>query len=677
MAQNNSSNATLVVTTIGVALIAFGGGYFVGSYNTGDGAAAPEAQPGAAKAPGFAKGQAEGSGGGQGNLQDSDIIPVGDSPIKGNKDALVTVIEFSDFQCPFCQRGANTLEQLQRKYPEDVRIVFKNFPLGFHKQAPDAARAALAAGEQGKYWQMHDKLFENYKNFRGQSDMKTYTASLAEEIGLDVEQFKEDFDKPEFGQQIKEDQKLGQKLGVRGTPHFFINGVRLSGAQPLNKFEDVVKQQLAESKKIGAPAAYKTLVAKNFKKAEPPKPKNNKPKAKKVEYVPVDDDDAMMGNTKDPLVTIVEFSDYQCPFCKRGDDNIKAVMKKYNDNTRLVYKHLPLPFHKQAEPAARAAVAAGNQDKFWEMHDKIFSNQKALKTAEIDALLEGYARELGLNMAKFKADYNSPEVAKQVKEDAALAGKVGARGTPNFFINGIQLVGAQPPAAFDAEMEEQLKLAKKFKKEKGLSGEALYKELAAHNKKNAPKAAPTPQKPDPKVDMNKLSVGNSYTKGPANAPVKIYEFSDFQCPFCQRGANTIDDVVEQYGDKVQVIFKAYPLPFHKQADQAHRAAIAAGKQGTDKFWKMHDKLFANQRAFKTGDMDELMKQYAGELGLNVDKFMKDYNSPAVAKQVEAEMEMGKGVGVRGTPNFVINGTRLTGAQPLPKFKAAIDAALKK
>ncbi len=668
MAQQSSGNGTLIASTVVVAVIAFGGGYFVGNKTTTTNGEAPA--PGAAAAPSFGADSAAGKGT-PSSLVDSDVIPVGTSPVMGNPNALVTVVEFSDFQCPFCDRGANTVKELYEKYPDDVRVVYKNYPLPFHKQAPDASRAALAAGEQGKYWEMHDMLFANFKNFKSHAnDMKEYTAGFAKELGLDVEKFKKDFDKPEFGEIIKADQQLGQKLGVRGTPHFFINGVRLSGAQPIAKFEEVFNAQLAEAKKIGGNNVYRDLVKKNFKAAEPPQAK--KPAASTVEFIPVNDADAKKNADGNYFVTVVEFSDYQCPFCKRGDDTLQEIIKNYGDKVRVVYKHLPLPFHKQAEIAARASIAAGKQGKFWEYHALMFNNQKEIKSGE-PALMK-WAEELGLNMDKFKKDYNDPAVAKQVKDDAALAGRVGARGTPNFFVNGIQITGAQPFAKFKPEIDKQIELAKKTMGAKNLKGDALYKELVEINKKNAPKAAPKAAEPPAKVDTKLLTVGNSFVKGPNNAPVKIYEFSDFQCPFCSRGANSVDQVIKKYGDKVQVVFKAYPLPFHKEAEPAHRAAIAAGKQG--KFWEMHDKLFATQKSFKGGDIDALMAGYAEELGLNMDKFKKDYNDPAVAKQVKDEMAQGSKVGVRGTPNFFINGTRLVGAQPFPKFEEAIEAALK-
>ena len=121
---------------------------------------------------------------------------------------------------------------------------------------------------------------------------------------------------------------------------------------------------------------------------------------------------------------------------------------------------------------------------------------------------------------------------------------------------------------------------------------------------------PAGKKADADTDVFKVPVGDSYSKGPADALVTIVEFSDFQCPFCSRANPTLEKVAQEYGDKVRVVFKHQPLPFHKDARLASKYAIAAGKQG--KFWEMHDKLFANNKALKESDL----KGYASALGLS-------------------------------------------------------------
>ena len=154
-----------------------------------------------------------------------------------------------------------------------------------------------------------------------------------------------------------------------------------------------------------------------------------------------------MKGAKDALVTIVQFSDFQCPFCSRVEPTITKVMDEYKGKVRVVWRDLPLPFHPNAMPAAIAARAAGEQGKFWEMHDKIFANQ----AHEDRPTYEKYAQELGLNMGKFKAALDAQKGKEAIEADSTAGGKIGARGTPAFFINGKFLSGAQPFEAFKAQ----------------------------------------------------------------------------------------------------------------------------------------------------------------------------------------------------------------------------------
>jgi protein-disulfide isomerase len=151
-------------------------------------------------------------------------------------------------------------------------------------------------------------------------------------------------------------------------------------------------------------------------------------------------------------VEVIVFSEFQCPFCSRALPTIKQVEDTYKGKVRVAFKHLPLPFHNNAQIAAEASMAAHEQGKFWEYHDKLFANQQQLDRAS----LEKYAQELGLNAAKFKAALDSGKYKKKVEDDAKLAGSVGASGTPTFFINGKILVGAQPFDKFKEAIDAEL-----------------------------------------------------------------------------------------------------------------------------------------------------------------------------------------------------------------------------
>lgn len=151
-------------------------------------------------------------------------LPVGKSKVRGNANAPVTIVEFSDFQCPYCSRLQPTLEKVLKDFPNEARLVFKNFPLSFHKQAKNAARATHAAGEQGKYWEMHDITFKNFNKLTEDSFKE-----FAGKLGLDETKFMADYKSGKYDNQIQQDINLGRQAGVTGTPSLFINGKRMKG----------------------------------------------------------------------------------------------------------------------------------------------------------------------------------------------------------------------------------------------------------------------------------------------------------------------------------------------------------------------------------------------------------------------------------------------------------------
>ncbi|MEE2665769.1 MAG: thioredoxin domain-containing protein [Myxococcota bacterium] len=161
------------------------------------------------------------------------------APALGPETAKVTVVEFSDFQCPYCSRVYPTLLRLRQEYGDDVRIVFKHMPLAIHSKAPAAHAAAEAAKLQGQFWAMHDKIFAGQRLL---SDAQ-YEA-WAKEIGLDVERFKQDLASRAVKDRVDADLSEAQKLGVTGTPAFFINGRFLSGAQPFANFKRMIDDDL-------------------------------------------------------------------------------------------------------------------------------------------------------------------------------------------------------------------------------------------------------------------------------------------------------------------------------------------------------------------------------------------------------------------------------------------------
>lgn len=153
-------------------------------------------------------------------------IAVGESPVKGAKDAKVTVVEFSDYQCPYCGRAEPLVEQIVQAFPKDVQRVYKQYPLPMHPNALPASKAALAAGKQGKFWEMHQKLFDNQAAL-GPDNYKKW----AQEIGLDVARFEKDMNAPEIQAQIDKEMQEARAADVTGTPTIFVNGKRLQPQQ--------------------------------------------------------------------------------------------------------------------------------------------------------------------------------------------------------------------------------------------------------------------------------------------------------------------------------------------------------------------------------------------------------------------------------------------------------------
>jgi len=165
-------------------------------------------------------------------------------PELGSKNAPITIVEFSDFQCPFCGRAEPTLKQVRDKYGDKVRLIYMDFPLGIHDHAIDAASAGRCAGEQGKFWQFHDAMFADQSKLKP-DDLK----ADAKKLGLDTAKFDDCFDKGKYKAEIEADMQQGHDLGVDGTPAFYINGRPLQGAQPFERFQNTIDEELANPQK--------------------------------------------------------------------------------------------------------------------------------------------------------------------------------------------------------------------------------------------------------------------------------------------------------------------------------------------------------------------------------------------------------------------------------------------
>lgn len=216
---------TTVVLIVVLAVFAFKGGSFTGGTVLNDGAA-PNPSPSPTPAA----------------VVDMTGLVTDDDHVKGDENAPVTIVEWSDFECPFCARFySETLGQIDEQYIKTgkVKLVYKDFPLSFHQNAQKAAEAAECAGEQGKYWEMHDLLFEKSVS-GGVTGFKAY----AKELGLNTNEFDSCLDSGKTAPGIQADMALGGRSGIQGTPGFIVNGQVVSGAQPFTVFQQVIEAAL-------------------------------------------------------------------------------------------------------------------------------------------------------------------------------------------------------------------------------------------------------------------------------------------------------------------------------------------------------------------------------------------------------------------------------------------------
>ncbi|MBX3209193.1 MAG: thioredoxin domain-containing protein [Labilithrix sp.] len=602
--------------------------------------------------------------------EDDALIPIStDDAVRGSRLAYVTIVVFSDFQCPFCTRLETTLDRVREEYGSDnVRIVFKNNPLPFHEHARLAAevgQGVLALAGPEAFWRYHATAFRRQSVMSPEAIRAWGVAAGADERALE-----EGLAKKRWAQKVDFDVSVAKRLNANGTPMSFINGVSLSGAQAFERFKEIVDAELEKAKSLverGAPRdkVYTRLVAANFKPSRGDDDDDDDDdsaavaQAKIVHKIPVGSAPARGPATA--LVTIVEFSDFQCPFCKRVEESLARVRREYGDKVRVVWRDMPLPFHPRAEPAAQLARAARAQKgdaAFWTVHDLLFDNQQTLE----DSDLERIAREAKLDAAKAMASVKAKAFKKGIEEDVDLGDDFKAAGTPHFFINGRRLVGAQPFDKFKSVIDDEIARAEALLKQ-GTPRAALYDALIKDGT-----AAAEPEK----KGIAPAAAGAPF-RGAANAKVVIQEVSDFQCPFCKRAEATMEELLKAYPGKIKIVWRDKPLPMHPRAPLAAEAAREAHAQkGNDGFTKMQKLLFDNQQALERSDLDG----YAKSIGLDMKRFAKALDGRIHKAAVDADEKASTEAGVSGTPAFFVGPYFVSGAQPFNKFRKLVDRVLR-
>ena len=598
-------------------------------------------------------------------------VSVGTSVFKGPENAPVTIINFSDYQCPFSKRSVSMIDQLMKKYDGKIKYVFKHYPLGFHKMAKPAALASIAAHKQGKFWEYYEVLYENIKNISNENLIK-----WAEKLKLDMDRFENDRSSEETGRNLENDMALGRKFGVRGTPTLFVNGHKIVGADR-NKIEKIIAGQIAVGERLvakGIKDVYSEIIKDGIDQYVPPK-RSPKQIPEDIYRFDIPEHSPVWGE-KDAIVTLILVDDFECPFCYRLYKTYEEIKKEYAGKIRIVFINHPLKFHKKATPLAIGAMAAHKQGKFWEMYDIIFKNKDLWKKAEdLNGWLIEQAKTLELDIPKFKRDLKSEAVRSYVDLDLKQTVKMGIRGTPGTFINGRFISGALPLGTFKKVIDEAIEKSAPLL-EKGLVGDALYKELTKDGLDKIAKKGTNDKIKDTSKKYDIELSGKEPVLGQKNAQVTIVEFTEHQCPFCKRGAEAIRKVVKDYEGKVKLVFKHMPLSFHKQALPAAYFTISVKKQyGDKKFFEASDLLFANQKEWKNDHM-KAFEKYSKELGLDWNKIKKTMEEPETRTVLNMDMKEAAKHQVKSVPAFFINGKLVSGAKKEVYFKAVIDNILK-
>ncbi len=364
---------------------------------------------------------------------------------RGDPNAPVTLIEYSDYQCPFCSRHVSqTAPLIEDQYVKTglVKHVFKDFPLSsIHPQAEKAAEAAHCAGAQNQYWAMHDKLFALQQAWAGKAEAVDMFKKYAADLGLDTAAFNTCLDSGQFAAEVSQDQAEGVQKGVTGTPAFFINTWFVSGAQPFEVFQQTIKK--AQAGESPAPTATPLPEGVDPFAEDPARPG--------LTYTGYHH----RGNPNAPIL-IIEFSDFQCPYCLQHFEQTEPLLDKEwiaTDKVRVVFIHFPLPIHPQAPKAAEASECAADQGKFWEMHDVLFAKQSQWSgKADAPEIFKTFAKDLGLDTAKFNNCLDSGQMEAKVQDGLSLGQQAQVRGTPNFFLikngQGTRIPGALPYEQF-------------------------------------------------------------------------------------------------------------------------------------------------------------------------------------------------------------------------------------
>ncbi len=611
-------------------------------------------------------------------------------PYIGDPNAPVVVEEFTDFLCPFCYRHTTeTTPALLNQYASSgqVQFVFRDFPLaGLHPTAPSGHNASLCVAEQGAplFWEFHSLLFTNQAQWAGIPDPTDYLSQAAQQVGVDIDAYQSCVGSPETSATITQRVADAQSKGYNGTPTFQLvtketgETYDLVGAQPLAVFASALDALLAGEVPAGLTASSGAA-----SQDAAPIPSFTVDPDSQDTY-----DGLTVGFTEEGFpfigspeapVTLMEYSDYLCPFCFRHTtQTTPALIEQYvrSGEANFVFRDLPLVgLHPTAPTGHEASVCVAEQGAayFWAYHDTLFFSQQQWENlADPSEYLAQTAENIGVDMAAYEDCVTSGRAVPIVDARVAEGRAAGFNGTPSFqFLDNAsgevyELVGAHPVERFQEYFDALV------------AGEAPPEAVAEEQSEELPLWA-SEEGLAPDSDRPGYTVAGDPYKGDPDAPLIVVEFSDLQCPSCQRHALEAQPVIDEtFVDTGQImwVFKHFPLRIHPQSAVASAAAECGGDQG--KFFEMEALLFANQEEWSIDDPDPVFVALAEEAGLDGGEFAQCLAGRAAFERVLADIYDGTGV-LENTPTFVMiyggQGRRLEGARDADDFVAILQAQL--
>ncbi len=548
------------------------------------------------------------------------------TPSPAKTTGPVNAIVFADFQCPYSSQLFFTLERLQRQYAQGLHIIVRQSPQPIHPYAPLAHRAALAAQRQGKFNAMAEILYANQAR-QGRVDLLHY----AEQLHLDMVRFRRDLDSAAIQNELDRDVLESEALGVDRTPTLFIDGFKMSGVQSSETLMAVIDR-------AGSSRLASTSVA--IAAPVTPGPAVDATLRRELLNAP-----AATRGSADAPVTITEFTDFQCPFCRQATEPMEKLIELRGKQVRWIVHSFPLDFHPDSELANEAALAAGEQGKFWEMHDLLFSHQSALKAKD----LRLYAEQLHLDLRAFDDALLTHRFAGRIAADRALGTRAGVSGTPTFFIDGQMLSGARSLPELNQIVDRELA---------SIDPSVV---LASTASKTSPLAAAEHLVATPE-DLPGVGQRNDRL-------ITVTWFTDVRSPLAASQADLIQDLISRSPASIRVIFKPFPVASREDSRIASAALLAALHQGRPAFWQVY-RMIAERR--DTLDRTQLLG-LATTAHLDINAFAAELDSASQA--VTQDLDEAETRGVRGAPVVFLGDRRIDGLQREDAYTTILDRQL--